>query len=93
MLAYPDLVGVEIIKAPVWIRNRVFANLFPDTDERTLGRAIAVGPQVHLAGIVMGITPIGPTGEQRGFRPPPRVPQSCRVAGEGCNQILSAVAA
>ena len=45
----------------------VFADLFPNPDERALGRAIAVRPQVHLAGIKIGINPIGPAGEQGSF--------------------------
>ena len=31
--AYPDLIGVALIKTPVQIRKPVFANLFPDPDE------------------------------------------------------------
>ena len=67
MGSYPDLVGVAIIKAPVRIWNGVFANLFPDADKRALDRAIAVGPEVHLGGVEMGINPSGSAGEQWGF--------------------------
>ena len=66
---HPNLVGVAIIKAPIWIWNVVFADLFADPDEGTLDRAIAVGPEVHLAGIKMRDR--SPSGrlENRGVSP------------------------
>ena len=67
MGSHSDLVGVTIIETPIRTLNEIFANLFSDTDEWTLDRAIAVTPEIHFGGIKMWINPIGPAGEQRGF--------------------------